>query len=88
MHTSEPGAITPTGETTTPRPPALITAIRQWAGFPLDQLCASCECPFYNRDGLPVCYGCRRDAARASLLGVLARRRDGARRIEPPPCAT
>lgn len=49
----------------------LIRSIRAWAGFDLDQLCANCRQPFYNRDAMPVCYGCQRDTARVSILAVL-----------------
>jgi hypothetical protein len=52
----------------------LITACRLWAGFALDEVCERCECPFYNSDRNPVCYGCQRDEARAALLAVLGHR--------------
>lgn len=48
--------------------PDLISAIRQWAGQELGVGCASCGKPFYNRDGDPVCGGCRMDAPRKREL--------------------
>jgi len=61
---------------------ALIDAVRRWAGRPLDVGCESCGGAFYNKDGDPVCFGCRRGddyqlgLVRARLLRVLGRRRD------------
>lgn len=57
----------------------LIAALREWAGFPLGERCAKCRQPFYNANALPVCYGCRRDAMRASLLALLLQRDRAAR---------
>lgn len=39
-----------------------VSAVRRWAGQDSGPGCASCGMPFYNRDGDPVCEGCRRDA--------------------------
>lgn len=60
----------------------LIRAVRTWAGFDLDQLCATCQQPFYNANALPVCYGCRRSGMRALLLELLRQRAEELERAE------
>lgn len=59
---------------------SLIDALRHWACQNEGEGCACCGMPFYNRDGDPICRGCRIDAPyerevlRRQLLRLLRQR--------------
>ncbi len=58
----------------------LVSALRSWAGFSLDERCDSCGGAFYSREGRPTCMGCLRgddyqlSLVRRRLLRALGRR--------------